>query len=87
MTSMATRHWLTSMALELNPFWDRWVQRMRAAMKNFDARWEARARQAIAVRELRLLSDRECGTWDSAVAISRASRAKQPSYARYRCSY
>lgn len=62
MTSMATRHWPTSMALELNPFWDRWVQRMRAAMKNFDARWEARARQAIAVRELRLLSDREL--WD-----------------------
>ena len=67
MTSMATRHWLASLAFELNPFWEQWVQRMRAAPKTFEARWEARARQTIALRQLRLLSDREL--WD--IGLSR----------------
>ena len=62
MTSIATRHWLASMAFELTSFCDAWVQHLRTAREDFNARWEARARQTIALRQLRLLSDREL--WD-----------------------
>ena len=50
---------LTSILLRAEAAFNNLGERLSGAVKEFDARWEARARRAVALRQLRALSDRD----------------------------
>lgn len=80
MTTITARHWLADISLLPDNAFGRFIQRLRIAMRNFNARWEARARESLAIRELRSLSDRELH--DLGIDRSEISRVARAGAAR-----